>query len=92
MWSAALLWRPLGRTAVEGERRAGGSPFCDRDDVRVRNWGSPARGKGTWGLALCERSKMVSQRQHPWDSGTNGLRRCLAKDLIAVELAGRARV
>lgn len=92
MWSAALLWRPLGRTAVEGERRAGGSPFCDGDDVRVRNWGSPARGKGTWGLALCERSKDGVPTPTPLGLWHNGLRRCLAKDLIAVELAGRARV
>lgn len=65
---------PAARTAVEGQRRAGGSPFGDGgNDGRVRNWDPPARGRGTWGLASCERSKMVAQHQHqhpPWDSRT----------------------
>lgn len=54
----------------KGKRRAGGSPFSDGGRCASQELGFAGKGEGGLGLALCERSKMVAQRQHPWDSGT----------------------
>ena len=74
IWSAALLWRPWGRDRCsKGKDVQGDRLLLTGDDVRVRTWVRRQGGGGLWRVVgccwLCERSKTVAQRRHPWELG-----------------------